>query len=148
MVDLKQLLESTINGLGYEFVDSELSNHARLLRVFIDKTGGITVDDCAKVSNHLSRTLAVENINYDRLEVSSPGLDRVLKKPADFARFKGQKAHIKVRAPMDGRRHFTGILGDIREGQLSLDVEGYIFTIMMTNVDKARLVPEINFNAR
>src|SRR5688500_19308526 len=79
-MDLNELLESTLAGLGYELVDLERSPRGKLLRVFIDKPDGVSVDDCVTVSNHLSRLLAVENVDYDRLEVSSPGLDRPLKK--------------------------------------------------------------------
>jgi ribosome maturation factor RimP len=82
-MDLQGMLESTLTGLGYELVDFERPGKGRLFRVFIDKAGGITVDDCAAVSHHLSRVLAVEGVDYDRLEVSSPGLDRPLKKERD-----------------------------------------------------------------
>ena len=85
-MDLQQTLESTLAGLGYELVDFERSGKGKLLRIFMDKAGGITVDDCATVSNHLSRVLAVEGVDYDRLEVSSPGLDRPLKKEQDSVR--------------------------------------------------------------
>ena len=93
-MDLHELLEKTVNGLGFDLVDVEQSPRGRILRVFIDKpekTGGVDVEDCAAVSDHLSRVLAVENIDYDRLEISSPGLDRVLKKPSDF---EDRKAHV------------------------------------------------------
>jgi len=92
-MDLNALLETTVVGLGYELVDIEMSPRGRTIRVFIDlpgKESGVDVDDCARVSNQLSRILEVENVDYDRLEVSSPGLDRVVKKPEDFARFAGQ----------------------------------------------------------
>ena len=81
----------TLPGLGYELVDFELTAQGTL-RVFIDKEGGITVEDCATVSNHLSRVFMVEDIDYKNLEISSPGLDRPLKKAADFVRFAGQQA--------------------------------------------------------
>lgn len=77
---LEDLLELTLNGMGYELVDVEQLSHGKLIRVYVDKEGGITIDDCVAISNHLSRLLTVENIDYDRLEVSSPGLDRPLKK--------------------------------------------------------------------
>ena len=67
-MDLQQLLDSTLLGLGYDFVDLERSGKGKLLRVYIDKTGGIDVEDCAKVSNHLSRVFAVEGVDYERLE--------------------------------------------------------------------------------
>ena len=84
-MDLTALLEKTVGGLGYELVDLELANRGRLMRIFIDKAGGVDVEDCAVVSNHLTRLLVVEGVDYDRLEVSSPGLDRPLKRPQDFA---------------------------------------------------------------
>ena len=139
--DLSKLLESTLPGLGYELVDFERSGKGRLLRVFIDKAGGINVDDCAKVSNHLSRVLAVEGIDYDRLEISSPGLDRSLRKERDFVRFAGHKARIKLRVPVEGQRNFVGVLRQMRAGKVELDVDGRIVTVDLANLDKARLVP-------
>jgi ribosome maturation factor RimP len=142
-MDLQQLLESTLPGLGYEFVDLEQSGKGKLLRVYIDKPGGILVEDCARVSNHLSRLLAVENIDYDRLEISSPGLDRLLKKEQDFVRFAGQKARIKVRVPVGGQRNFVGVLRDTRDGKVELEADGKIVSLELGNLDKARLVPAI-----
>lgn len=84
---LYELLDSTLNNMGYELVDVEFSPSGKLLRVFVDKEGGISIDDCVAISNHLSRLLVVEQIDYGRLEVSSPGLDRPLKKERDFVRF-------------------------------------------------------------
>jgi ribosome maturation factor RimP len=141
--DLSQLLESTLHGMGYELVDFERSAKGTLLRVFIDKPEGINVDDCAAVSNHLSRVFAVENIAYDRLEISSPGLDRALKKEQDFVRFAGQKARIKVRVPVEGQRNFVGVLRDSRAGKVEIEVDGKIVALDLSNLDKARLVPAI-----
>ena len=95
-MDIQQILDKTLPGLGYELVDFELTAQG-ILRVFIDKEGGITVEDCATVSNHLSRLFMVEDIDYKNLEISSPGLDRPLKKASDFVRFAGQQAKIKTR---------------------------------------------------
>lgn len=142
-MDLQELLESTLGGLGYEFVDLERSGKGRLLRVYIDKPGGVLLDDCAIVSNHLGRVLAVENIDYDRLEVSSPGLDRLLRKEQDFVRFAGQKARIKVRVPVEGQRNFVGVLRDTRDGKVEIEVEGKVVSFDLANLDKARLVPAI-----
>jgi len=142
-MDLQQLLESTLAGLGYEFVDLERSGKGKLLRVYIDKPGGINVDDCAKVSNHLSRVLTVENIAYDRLEISSPGLDRMLRKEQDFVRFAGHKARIKVRVPIGGQRNFVGVLRQAREGKVEIEVDGKILSLDLANLDKARLVPAL-----
>jgi len=83
----------------------------------------------------------VENVDYDRLEVSSPGLDRPLKKEADFVRFAGQKAQLKLRMPLAGRKNFTGVIGAVSDGILQLDVEGSPVEIELSNLDKARLVP-------
>ena len=142
-MDLSSLLETTLAGLGYELVDMERSGQGRMMRIFIDKLGGINLDDCAAVSNHLSRVLTVENVSYERLEVSSPGLDRPLKKERDFVRFAGQKARVKVRVPVAGQRNFVGVLGDTREGKVALNIEGEVITFDLANVDKARLVPVI-----
>ena len=150
-MDLSSLLETTLAGLGYELVDMERSGQGRMMRVFIDKPGGtgsdkpggINLDDCAAVSNHLSRVLTVENVSYERLEVSSPGLDRPLKKERDFVRFAGQKVRVKVRVPVEGQRNFVGVLGDTREGKVALEVEGKTVVFDLANLDKARLVPVI-----
>lgn len=143
-MDLQALLENTLPGLGYEFVDLSLGNHGKYLQVFIDKPGGITVEDCVAVSNHLSRLLAVDlEYEYDRLEVSSPGLDRPLKKETDIERFRGEKAQLKLRVPINGRRNVVGLLGELSNGILELEVDGATQTFEWSNVDKARLVPEI-----
>ena len=136
-----QLLEPTLHGLGYELVDFEWFGRAKL-RVIIDKAGGINVDDCATVSKHLSHFFAVEGVDYDRLEVSSPGFDRPLRKAADFVRFRGERAELKLKAPMDGQKNFTGTLGVLAEGLLALDSDGKTFAIELANVHKARLKPE------
>lgn len=140
---LLTLLEATLAGLGYELVDLERSGKGRLLRVFIDKAGGVNVDDCAAVSHHLSRVLTVENVAYDRLEVSSPGLDRLLKKERDFVRFTGRKARIKLRVPVDGQRNFMGVLRETRAGKVQLEIDGKLLSLELDNLEKARLVPVI-----
>jgi ribosome maturation factor RimP len=142
-MELNSLRESTLQGLGYELVDLELSNHGKLLRVFIDKPDGINVDDCVLVSNHISRLLAVEmDFEYDRLEVSSPGLDRPVKKEADFVRFTGEQAQVKLRVPLQGRKKFVGTLKGVQDGCLLLEVEGVVVSLDLANIDKARLVPQ------
>ncbi len=140
-MDVAKLVETTLAGMGYELVDFEMSGRG-LMRVFMDKPDGISVDDCERVSNQLVRLFTVEGVAYDRLEVSSPGLDRVLKKEADFVRFAGQKAQIKLRVPMEGRKNFVGILGGMKDGKVQLDMEGSLVAIELSNVDKARLVPQ------
>ncbi|MFN0315217.1 MAG: ribosome maturation factor RimP [Burkholderiales bacterium] len=140
---LAQLLDTTITGLGFELVDVELPGRGRLIRLFIDRSGGITVDDCAFVSHHLSRVLAVENIDYDRLEVSSPGLDRPLKSLRDFERFAGQQAELKLRLPLNGRKRFVGTLKGVADQAVLLEVEGALLPLQVADLDKARLVPKI-----
>jgi ribosome maturation factor RimP len=153
-MELQGLLETTVSGLGYELVSVESSNRGRLLRVFIDRPTaaspavggcGITVDDCARVSNQLARVLEVENFDYDRLEVSSPGLDRPLKKEADFVRFSGEQARLTLRVPVAGRRNFTGVMRAVAQGKLQLEIEGAMVSVELANIDKARLVPKIEF---
>jgi len=144
-MDLHTLLEKTVNGLGYELVDLEMSPKGRTLRVFIDKLdreGGIDVDDCVTVSNQLSRLLEVENVDYDRLEVSSPGLDRPVKKRADFERFAGQDIQLRVRMPLNGRRNFQGELLGLRDGKVALRLETGEVELDLENIEKARLVPD------
>ena len=144
-VDLNQLLETTVTGLGYELVDLELSNHGAMMRLFIDRpvtaTGQLTVEDCARVSNHLTKLFLVEDVQYDRLEVSSPGLDRPVKKPADFERFSGLEAQLKTRMQVNGRKKFTGVLRGMREGRVLLEVEGETIEFEFSQIDKTRLVP-------
>jgi ribosome maturation factor RimP len=139
-MDVAKLVETTVSGLGYELVDMERSGRG-MLRVFIDKPGGISVDDCQVVSNQLTRLFMVENVDYERLEVSSPGLDRPLKKEADFVRFAGEKAQLKLRMPLAGRKNFVGVIGAVSDGVLQLDVDGNRVAIELSNLDKARLVP-------
>jgi ribosome maturation factor RimP len=116
-MQLIELIEATVTGLGYELVEFETSPRARLLRVFIDKPvaeptqkSGIGVEDCAAVSNQLTRVFTVENVDFDRLEVSSPGLDRPLVKAADYRRFAGQEVQLKLRVPLGTQRNFSGVL--------------------------------------
>ena len=140
-MDLHGLLDRTLAGLGYELVELERSAKGGLLRVYIDKPGGISLDDCASVSNHLSRLFAVENVGYERLEVSSPGLDRLLRTERDFVRFAGQKVRLKLRVPLEGQRNFAGVLCGSEAGKVGLEVDGRVLSFDLGNVDKARLTP-------
>ena len=140
-MDFGQMLETTVSGLGYELVECERSGG--LLRIFVDKTGGVNIDDCANISAHLSQLLAVEGVKYDRLEVSSPGLNRVLRKERDFMRFAGEKARVKLRVPLEGQRNFIGVLRAVNDGKLELEVDGKSLVFDLTNLEKARLVPNI-----
>lgn len=130
--------------MGYELVDLQVSNRGGLLRLFIDKPGGIGLEDCAAVSRQLSRVLEVEGVEYDRLEVSSPGLDRPLRKAQDFTRFAGQKADVRMRTPdASGRRRFVGVLRGENGGRVSLELEGQTVALAIEDIDRARLVPEL-----
>jgi ribosome maturation factor RimP len=159
MQDLHTLIEKSVSQLGYELVDLEISNRGKLLRVFIDKQNpvdikeSVNIDDCVLVSNQLGNLLAVENdIDYDRLEVSSAGMDRVLKKEADFVRFIGERATVKLRVAMElaqasgaekvTRKNFLGYLRGLEDGMLLLECEGVVHKIALTSIDKARLNPE------
>jgi ribosome maturation factor RimP len=135
-------LRQTLEGLGYELVDLETSRGG-LLRIFIDSPRGITVEDCARVSNHLTRAFAVEGVEYERLEVSSPGLDRPLKRIEDYARFAGQKASLRLKLPRDGRRRFEGTLAGVDAGSVLLEVEGARVSFAFGDIDRARLVPDV-----
>ena len=138
---LDNVIEPAVTGMGYELVDVQASNGGRLLRLFIDKPGGVTLDDCAAISRHLTRVLAVEGIDYERLEVSSPGLDRPLRKERDFARFAGQKAEVRMRTPdASGRRKFAGVLRGAAAGQVSMELEGQVVTLALDDVDRAKLI--------
>lgn len=116
MTPLHDLIEKTVVAMGYELVDIEYAGRG-LLRVFIDVAAGsaggdafIQMRDCEQVSHQLSHVLTVEQVDYSRLEVSSPGVDRPLNKPADFERFAGAEVSIRLRAPFKGRRNFAGVL--------------------------------------
>ncbi len=163
MQDLHTLIETSVSQLGYELIDLEISNRGKVLRVFIDKQNpvdikdSVNIDDCTLVSNQLGNLLAVENdIDYDRLEVSSPGLDRVLKKEADYLRFTGERATVKLRVPIvelaantkeDGKekqvtkKNFVGFVRGLEDGQLLLECDGVMYKIALSNIDKSRLNP-------
>lgn len=130
--------------MGFELVDAQASGHGRFLRIFIDKPGGISVDDCADVSRHLARYFAVEGVDYDRLEVSSPGLDRPLRKLADFVRFAGQKADVRMLQPRpDGRKRFVGVLQGVEGAVLSMEVDGAKVALEFWGIERAKLVADL-----
>lgn len=132
-----------MRGLGYEFVHLEWVPRSGLMRIYIDKPGGVSVDDCARVSEHLGRAMTVEGLDYDRLEVSSPGLDRPLAREDDFKRFCGHKARVALRVPVNGRRNITGIIRETRAGSVAMATGGdSVVVVDLSNVEKARLVPE------
>ncbi len=138
MMDLSTRLEPVLAGLGYELVLLERAGRG-LLRIFIDKPGGVTIDDCVAVSNHLTHLFTVENIDYERLEVSSPGLDRPLVKPQDYARFAGETVTLKLRVPIENRRKLAGQLIGLADGAVKLIVDGREMSVDLMNVDVVRL---------
>jgi ribosome maturation factor RimP len=146
---LESLLERTVGGLGYGLADFEYINNGRMLRVFIEKIheigsdpAGVTLADCASVSQQLQRVFEVEGIEYDRLEVSSPGLDRRLKKAADFARFAGHEAQVRLRHPVNGRRNFTGIVRAVEGERVEFDYDSGRLAFDLAELERARLVPK------
>ena len=159
MQDLHGLVEQTVTQLGYELVDLEVSNRGKLLRVFIDKLNpadikdSVNIDDCVLVSNQLGNVLTVENeIEYERLEISSAGMDRVLKKEEDFARFTGERAQIKLRVGVKDlsanatestlpRKTFLGILKGVEADCVLLEFDKITYQFALSNIDKARLSP-------
>ena len=157
---LSELLAKTLPPMGYELVDWDMSR-GRLVRVFIDKPvvsnevgnevgneragARISIDDCARVSNHLTRLFTVENIEYERLEVSSPGLDRPLTKLTDYARFSGEEAQVHLHELTDGVRRIKGILRGIEGDHVLVETETGVRTVPFAVIDRGRLVPKIEW---
>lgn len=143
---LRGRLEAGVQALGFELVDVELSGgrQHQTLRVYIDGPHGVTVDNCADVSRQLSAILDVEDpfSGSYTLEVSSPGLDRPLVKPADFRRFQGALVKVRLLHGLDGRRNFTGQLIDTTAESVVIDVDGARFSLPFGDIERARLVPQ------
>ena len=143
MDDLETLIEKLVTQLGYELVDFETVNGGQILRIYIDKGDLIDIEDCTKVSNHVNNVLNVEtDYDYERLEVSSPGLDRVIKKLNDFDRLKGQKIKIKTRFAIENRKNFKGTLSGIKGESIMIEIDNESLLIDFENIDKARLDPD------
>ena len=143
--ELANLLEPTVERLGYELVDLEvrLGGKGGLVRLYIDKPDGIDLDDCEKVSLAVSALLDVEDPvpgNYN-LEVSSPGLDRKLTKVEHFQRFEGETVKVQLRFPIEGRRRFRGTLLSSDDENIVVEVDGESFSLPLKTIDTARLVP-------
>jgi ribosome maturation factor RimP len=176
LMNWQRAVEDTVTGLGYDLVDAEKSAGG-LLRVLIDQlpvASGeqpfITVDDCEKVTRQLQHVLEVEGASYERLEVSSPGLDRPLKKAADYARFAGEQVELTLKLPFQGRKKYQGELqasGDhwrlVLSGEKKVEtramrraaaatpvVEGSELALdfSLDEVREARLVPVVDFKGR
>jgi ribosome maturation factor RimP len=162
----QQAIDKTVIGLGYELVDLERTGGG-LLRVTIDRVPGkayptgesefVLVEDCEAVTRQLQYVLEVENANYARLEVSSPGLDRPLKREADYTRFAGLAIELTLKLPFQGRKKFKGVLG-ARDGGWRLLMEPtvgakkgepeQVLDFVFDEVREARLVPVIDFKGR
>jgi len=145
---IRDLVRGVVEPMGYELVGVEYLTGqpgGNLLRVYIDKEEGITLDDCSAVSHQLSGVLDVEDPipgNYN-LEVSSPGLDRPLFEPEHFERFAGKKVNIRLDASIPGRRRYKGTLLGIEEDRVQVEVDGEVFSLDLDEIRDARLVPEI-----
>jgi len=147
MIDFDALFSPVLASMGYELVGVEFSpgRHHGLLRIYIDHDNGITVDDCAKVSHQVSALMDVENPiagSYD-LEVSSPGVDRPLFKPAHYQKYSGQRCRIKLSSALQGRRNFTGLIVSADESEVVLDVDHEHFHLPFGLIGKAHLIAEI-----
>lgn len=147
-LELKGLLEPTVNGLGLELLGIEFSPSAgsALLRIYIDAPGRpVAIEDCEAVSREISGSLDVNDpiATQYTLEVSSPGIDRPLFTPAHFAREIGQQVKVSLGLPQDGRRRLQGRLLRVEETDVVIDVDGREFSVAIGNIDKARLVPDL-----
>jgi ribosome maturation factor RimP len=158
---VRAVAERVAASSGLEVVEVELrgGGKARMLRIVIDKPQGVTHEDCANLSREVGTILDVEDVvpgNSYTLEVSSPGLDRKLFRPADFERFTGSRVKLTTRNPVNGNRHFEGRLESFQQGRLMLDLRkldrkkqraGELapekLEVELSNVEKANLVPEI-----
>jgi len=149
--ELARLLEPTVEQLGYELADLELRVAGRegVIRVFIDKPEGsgesVGLADCETVSRQVSAVLDVEDPlpGHYVLEVSSPGLDRKLTKPAHFRRYVGDDIRVQLRVPLEGRRKFRGRLTAASEETIEVDVDGQSYELPIATIDTARLVPSL-----
>ena len=165
-MDWQRAVQGTVTGLGYDLVDAQRSAGG-LLRVFIDRIGVspmggpseaetgegqfITVEDCEKVTRQLQHVLEVEGCDYQRLEVSSPGLDRPLKKPADFERFAGHQIELTLKLALKGRKKYRGELRAHGAGWRVVVGEGesqQALDFVLEDVREARLVPVLDFKGR
>lgn len=140
------LLEPVAAGLGYELIDVEWSSAGKsaVLRAYIDRTdgSGVGLDDCERASRAIGAVLDAEDpIGHEyRLEVSSPGFDRPLRKASHFARFAGSEARIELAEPIEGRRRFRGRLGGVDDGNVTIEVDRREWKLPLAGISKARLV--------
>ena len=144
---LSELLGPVVAGLGYEMWEIEYAPRAGggLLRLYIDAAEGISVDDCERVSRAVSATLDETDPipGHYTLEVSSPGLDRVLRTQAHFARFSGERVKLEMMRPVDGRKRFQGRLQTVGESEITLETDGGRVSLPIDDIHRARLVPGV-----
>ena len=144
---LIELLQPVVDHLGYELWELEYAARSGggLLRLYIDSPEGITLEDCERVSRAVSEVMDVEDpiSAHYTLEVSSPGLDRVLRTPAHFARFSGERVKVETTLPVNGRKRFAGRLTEVSADEIALDTEGGVVKLPIDGIHKARVAPEI-----
>lgn len=144
---VEEMVEPVLSSENLELVDVQYLKEGKnwYLRIFIDKPGGVTVDDCQKASSAIGDLIEIEDVinsNYI-LEVSSPGLDRPLKKEKDFLRYKGRKIQATTFSPINDQRNFKGVITGFQEGRLELETQCGQVNISLDNLAKARLEIEI-----
>jgi len=143
---VSRLIEPVFDEMGMQLVDVEyVSQGGRwVLRVYADRPGGITLDDCARISREIGGLMDIKDVLRHEyvLEVSSPGLNRVLKSERDLAWAAGKRIRVRMSTPFRGRRDFTGYLREVREGELCLEVDGDPVCLPREGVKKASVVSE------
>lgn len=144
---VEELVEPVLSSEGLELVDVQYQKEGKnwRLKIFIDKEGGVAIEDCARVSRQIADLIEIENIvsSEHTLEVSSPGLDRPLKTKRDFLRFKGRKIQAATFSPLNGQRKFKGVIKDFHEETLHLQTQKGLVKILLDNIAKAKLEIEI-----
>jgi len=144
---LRNIVQPTVEGLGYELVGVEFHGGSRngLLRIYIDQESGISLDDCQAVSEQVSAVLDVEDPipGHYTLEVSSPGLDRPLFEAEHFRRFAGQQVRIRLAVALEGRRKWSGLLKGVEGEAVVVEVDGRDVRLPLDGIEQARLVPEL-----
>lgn len=142
MIEIYEQVERTLVGMGYDLVDYEGPDRSGLIRIFIDSENGITLDDCSLVSNQVTRLFEVEGTPYERLEVSSPGLDRPIKKLKDFQKFQGEYAKVQLKNKIEGQKKFKGQIGLVSENAIEFFVDdGESVVVDIGEIKKANLIP-------
>ncbi|MCW8830155.1 MAG: ribosome maturation factor RimP [Gammaproteobacteria bacterium] len=145
---LWELFEPVVEGMGYELIEIEYHPNPKygVLRLYIDKDSGIEVDDCSAVSRQISAILDVEDPvpGQFNLEISSPGMDRPLRRLQDFQRFAGEEVKLKTGMPFDGQRNFKGRLNGVEDDLVIIECEDKEVRLPVTAIDKARLVPDFD----